>query len=213
MDKLKIVIGDCESPEGGVRLLITAGTSDADFLFALSAIADDTGIRCSIADRLMGVVAGEMLSANIDNGKELVFPTTSLLLRNLRVAESAVSDDDGTLFHLRKALFEADTPRRRLNIGVALGDRGLHFAAGFGTKSIRRNMNDPEVARYAIGMTEIGYVNALGAAGELSATRVGRNSVRETLSPILDHLPSVIAVLKGIRCRLTNKAIPGLLLN
>jgi len=62
MDKLKIVIGDCESPEGGVRLLITAGTSDADFLFALSAIADDTGIRCSIADRLMGVVAGEMLS-------------------------------------------------------------------------------------------------------------------------------------------------------
>jgi|SRR3989339_259135 len=152
----------------------------------------ESGEVISVSDAVASMVAGALLELEIiEGGARLVMPTSGIIRRGF-VGKASSDDDDGTLFALRRRLHEVRSPADIIGIGLQLGDRGVHVAAGWGGKI--RNMGRKEQARYAAGMALMGYATALEAVN--AHPRAREVSLIKGTVPILrERIGDVISVM------------------
>lgn len=145
---------------------------------------------------LNAIVAQAALDLKIENGARLVQPTSALLKRNMRFenpVEPGSPIEDDTLFYLSKNLLERPELAIKFRLAVALGDAGLHYAAGIGGKHLKR-MADPSYSRRMAG---IGYSSALGMA-DARPDHPAARSVKATVPELAMRPEEVIAILRSL---------------
>ncbi len=194
-----LIVG-VDNVDGGSAHLFPRGVGVIDDKLLLQSMAEvdsQPGMGGNLTDRLSAVLARRIIALKIRDGAEIVYPLTAVVVRNLS-RKSRMDDDDGTLFVLYKELFDVSDNVRRMIFGMALGDRGLHFAAGFvESRHVRVTMSSDDFLNYSKTMACTGYQAALGAADRLSGS-VSR-SVKQNVSSILNRFDDAKEVMSAIR--------------
>ncbi len=189
-----------DNVDGGSGHLLSRGVGVIDdkvLLRAMIDVNDREVVGGNLTDRLAAVLARKIQSLDIKDGAEIVYPLTALVARNLR-RKTPLNNDDGTLFILWRELFDVSDNIRRMIFGMALGDRGLHFAAGFvESNHVRATMSRDDFLNYSKTMACTGYQAALGAADGLPGS-VSR-SVKQNASSILNRFEDARKVMSAIR--------------
>ena len=198
MDRPLIVgVDNVDGPSGHLFSRGVGVIDDKLLLRSMMEIDSQPGMGGNLTDRLSAILARKVDTLNIQNGAAIVYPLSAVVARTLRKKQET-KDDDGTLFVLYKELFEAGDDVRRLIFGVALGDRGLHFAAGFvESRHVRTTMSDDIFLDYSRKMSCTGYQAALGAADRLPGSM--SRSVKQNVSSVLERFDDAREVMAAIR--------------
>jgi len=199
-----LLISEEPQPNGSpLTRLVLAGQqlSDKQLLESMIAVTQTPGQPISKFDAISALVAQKVLELNLENGSAVVFPTSSLIIRNFSQPESPKGKSDGldgTLFELRRRLDEANQSRNApaiMNTGLALGDRAVHFSAGwYDNKHIKRVMSKSGLDEYGRNMARLGYKSALDAAStnrHLGAARI----IESIVPPIKAQFPKMVKVI------------------
>lgn len=202
MDKPKGIIQVSDSLaflSGTGRLVrdVHGQTTDRELLTEMAGsvqLAEGLPVTSGVA--LSAIIADTILKLGIKDGAKLVAPAAGLVQRNLRVEDPVDPRkpmEDDTLFYLRKQMLERPDFGTKFRLAMALGDRGLHYAAGVGGKHLKR-MHSPDYAREMAG---VGYGCALDMA-EARPDHPAALSVRATVPELASRPEEVIAILRGM---------------
>jgi len=194
------VIVGVDNFDGGSGHLLSTGVgvvNDDLLLRSMVEAGSHPGMGGNFVDRVSAVLAAQVLALQIKNGAEIVYPLSAVVARGL-TKKKVMEGDDGTLFVLVKEIADTSDVVRMLVLGIALGDRGLHFAAGFvESPHIRRAMGAEDFLNYSRCMSQTGYHVALGAAERLPGSMA--RSVKQNVSGVLGRFEDARKVMTAIR--------------
>lgn len=213
------MIANVEKEEGvspQLSSIVTAqNLGDTTILQTLKTLGE-TGRAHTTLDQLLALIAEKILTLNLPNGGKLVFPASTLLLRNLREARADKKEnrewtDDDTLTYLHGILMRTQDTADRVNAGIKLGDRGIHVASGFmTTRHIKKFMSPEELDRYSAKMSLFGYNSAIAAAERTPQNR--HYSIQSNIEPLAKRFRDIVSVLQSIREQLEMKFARELLI-
>ena len=212
-DKIKLVTPG-KSPSKRDSDLVVGATELTDKVVLESLRSTDDGTRTSLCGQLMRMVADRIMRLGLENGSKLVLPTTALLMRGIE------DENVGTemLINLLAKLKEEMRPTTKVKLGISLGDRASHFAAGYlGNSHLTGMMGVVDRHLYAKNMAAIGYNTATNFG-----TRCGPRTKAMALSvevlirrfrDVVDVLTQVLGTeeLTSIRQRKSLKGIAPLI--
>jgi len=209
-DEPKIVIvGDAdvdggESSEDASTALSIASAQrldDETLLNCFGGVLD--GKKVSLPNAIRALIAEAIKELNLEEGAKMVLPVSALVLRNFRDTESP----DSTLFSLREELFNGADPREIMKRGLALGDRAVHFAAGFrGNRCLHKTMpKEEDRMMYGRNMAGLGYSSALKAAASKRRSSSDARSLLDQIRPLAENLESVISILGSLKKEKANE--------
>ncbi len=194
-EKLSIFLKNLTMPvkiedrtKGSSRIVAVPEINEKEILRALRHREQDAESPSTIVDKFMALIAERILILGIKNGEPLVLPTSSLLLRNHKAHKPEKGDEEGTLSNLYERLYNENDPNKQMEIGLKLGDRGTHAAAGIFPGSRRKAfclMGDQELERYAGRLAMTGYGSALRVAEK------GRGG-RDMLATVIASVPQLV---------------------
>lgn len=122
------------------------------FLETVLAAGSESPITRAVA--IQAVVAGRILSLGIPDGATVLYPVSGLIHRNIEAGEHSAA----VLADLYAQAENASDAHVIIRAGIRLGDRALHYAAGFVGR--RRAPNAETRKGYGFSMVHHGYGKA-----------------------------------------------------
>lgn len=200
----KIVIVGAADVDGGessedastaLSIAVAQTLDDETILNCYGGVLD--GKKVSLPNAIRALIAETIEKLNLEEGAKMVLPVSALILRNFKDTQSA----DSTLFSLRENLFNGADPHEIMQRGLALGDRAVHFAAGFrGNRCLHKTMpKEEDRMMYGQNMARLGYSSALKAAVSRRGRSSDARSLLEQIRPLAENLQSVINILGSLK--------------
>lgn len=149
--------------------------------------------RCSLPEAIQMLVSENILQLGIPDGRNMVLPISGVIQRMVwDTSHSALA-----LGELAVSLSNTSGSRERMEMGLLLGDRAAHFAAGFiGNRMLGRVMKPPAQRTYARDMAQLGYSSAIHAASRVKTHEA--KSVQDVVPKILARFGDVISILTSM---------------
>ena len=150
-------------------LIQQAYLDDETILESVQAYADAQE-KVTLNNAIMAIIASKILKLGIPEGRSVLLPASSLVLRN--IYNTGLFGKETDLASLYEEVRSAVSLRERMEHGLSLGDRALHYRAGWrDNRHIGKVMSDEEINDYTSRMAIIGYNTAIKAAKRSSEER------------------------------------------
>jgi hypothetical protein len=192
------ILGVDEDSYVGTEICVVGELTDREMLLAMSGTFASDEIRGTTVNRLQAVLAETILTLNIEEGSKLVLPLSALIYRNMKAKETTSESlpIEGTLVELSTKLMSASRPSDKMGIGLELGDKGLHFNAGYYTPGMRRNLSERSRSDYSRSMALMGYESSQSNASCIPS--VTSRSILQVVPPLIDNFDKASTVLSAL---------------
>lgn len=186
-----ISIEERPSPTGQVVVPMGAlshldpGRRERLFLETMVAAGNESPVTRAVA--IQAVVAERILNLGIPDGATVLYPVSGLINRNIEAGEHSAA----VLADLYAEAENASDARAIIQAGLRLGDRALHYAAGF--VGSRRAPNAATRRDYGFSMAYRGY----GKAQRIAARALGVGDARG-----IDHMVTTLMARLGDTVRI-----------
>lgn len=187
-------IGD-EGENTDIFPLITCAELDDETLLQCVRDNAESKDKVTLHEAIMALIASKILQLGIPDGRKILFPTSSIILRNLY--RTGLFGKDVTLAALCEEIRKSMLLKEKMEHGMALGDRALHFRAGWrNNRMIGRVLSEKEVNRYSSSMAHFGYDTAINAAHESSTEKA--RIIGHTVPQIQTHFGKIVKVIASL---------------
>lgn len=174
-------------------LITSGGMSDNDILMAyIDSLENEINPRHNFP----ALVAQQISMLDVRGGAELVLPVAGLVMRTIKSGPFIPSDDD-SLVGLINSILGSNDSLEKMQMALALGDRGTMFASAIGGQHLKRIMHPKEAYRYSVNMAMIGYETALSISEILKGNCVSK-TMHDQINLLMKRFSEVVLVLRGV---------------